>query len=562
MTRRRQGVSLLSEDAFLVWLGIIAFTLFVSSLWVGVHGGWAMHLRGADAPLNPVTLVVHAVNGKVEWPGWTGWLAVVMYLSLLGVVGLRVYRHQQRRPRHAHAARRMGSGREIRALSERAVAEKAQRMSVDAPGLPIGLHQGRMLWSSWEDTMVAIAGTRVGKTTSLVVPRALAAPGALLVTSNKPDIVSLIGPVRSRRGRVWLFDPQGVSGAASTPTWAWNPLGPVIDEVSAQRLAEHFAMGSRQVSATADAFFDGQGKSLLAAFFLALALDDRPIGELNNWLAREGDNEPVGVLRRHRPDSPFVAQLQAQYSAPDRQRGGVFATATQFVQSLSSAEVLKWVTPSADRPALDVEEFVAASEHGHADTIISLSREGVGSVGPLVTALTVAVSEAAERAAARESTGRLRVPLLLALDEAANICRWRDLPDLYSHFGSRGIVVDAILQSWSQGVDVWGATGMAKLWSAANVNIYAGGSTEEAFLQSLSQLIGDADETMRSVSYSRGMRSTNQHVQRQRIMDVSDLAALELGDAVVLASGSVPTIVKLVPWMKGPHAAAIEAARS
>jgi hypothetical protein len=39
------------------------------------------------------------------------------------------------------------------------------------------------------------------------------------------------------------------------------------------------------------------------------------------------------------------------------------------------------------------------------------------------------------------------------LDEAANVCRWRDLPNLYSHYGSRGIVLMTILQSWSQGVD-------------------------------------------------------------------------------------------------------------
>jgi hypothetical protein len=32
-----------------------------------------------------------------------------------------------------------------------------------------------------------------------------------------------------------------------------------------------------------------------------------------------------------------------------------------------------------------------------------------------------------------------------------------------------------ILQSWSQGVEVWGRDGMLKLWSAANVLTYGGG---------------------------------------------------------------------------------------
>jgi hypothetical protein len=38
-------------------------------------------------------------------------------------------------------------------------------------------------------------------------------------------------------------------------------------------------------------------------------------------------------------------------------------------------------------------------------------------------------------------------PLLVVLDEAANICRISDLPELYAHFGSRGITPITILQS-------------------------------------------------------------------------------------------------------------------
>ncbi|GAA1979560.1 hypothetical protein GCM10009718_15440 [Isoptericola halotolerans] len=90
--------------------------------------------------------------------------------------------------------------------------------------------------------------------------------------------------------------------------------------------------------------------------------------------------------------------------------------------------------------------------------------------------------EAAEELAARSAGGRLATPLLGVLDEAANVCRWRELPNLYSHYGSRGIVPMTILQSWSQGVEVWGESGMKKLWSASNVKVYGGGVSEVAFL--------------------------------------------------------------------------------
>ena len=51
---------------------------------------------------------------------------------------------------------------------------------------------------------------------------------------------------------------------------------------------------------------------------------------------------------------------------------------------------------------------------------------------------------------------RLPLPALFALDELANVVRWAALPDQFSHYGSKGLIVMGILQSWSQGVGLWG----------------------------------------------------------------------------------------------------------
>jgi type IV secretory pathway TraG/TraD family ATPase VirD4 len=149
--------------------------------------------------------------------------------------------------------------------------------------------------------------------------------------------------------------------------------------------------------------------------------------------------------------------------------------------------------------------------------------------------------------------------MLGVLDEAANVCRWRELPNLYSHYGSRGIVLMTILQSWSQGVDVWGESGMRKLWSASNVAVYGGGVKEREFLEMLSALIGDYDKRVTSVSTGRGQRSVSEQLTRERILDVADLQAMPKGRAVVLASGARPTLITTQPWMTGPHAEKVKA---
>ena len=54
-------------------------------------------------------------------------------------------------------------------------------------------------------------GAPDGKTTSRAGPGILEAPGAVLVTSNKRDVVDATRDVRSPPGPAWLFDPQGIA---------------------------------------------------------------------------------------------------------------------------------------------------------------------------------------------------------------------------------------------------------------------------------------------------------------------------------------------------------------
>src|SRR3546814_7964397 len=75
----------------------------------------------------------------------------------------------------------------------------------------------------------------------------------------------------------------------------------------------------------------------------------------------------------------------------------------------------------------------------------------------------------------------------------------------------------------------------------------------------LSQMIGDYDRRTTSTSVGRGSRSTSHGIQRERTLDIADLGALPRGRAVVFASGAPATLVETVPWMNGPHAAALRA---
>ena len=212
---------------------------------------------------------------------------------------------------------------------------------------------------------------------------------------------------------------------------------------------------------------------------------------------------------------------------------------------------MAWVTPS-ELPVFDPADF--ADTH---DTLYLLSKSR-SAAAPLIAALTDTTMRAAERRA-EQAGGRLDPPLPVILDEAANICRIADLPDLYSHLGSRGIVPVTILQSYEQGVTVWGEAGMASLWGAATKKLIGAGCDSPRLARDLSALIGQHDVPVRGVSYQDGRPGENISLRRQEILDPAEIRALPPGTAVLLATGVKPALINLKPWPTGPDAARIAA---
>jgi len=90
-------------------------------------------------------------------------------------------------------------------------------------GLALGNVGRKVVRATFEDTVLAVMAPRAGKTTAMAIPAILDAPGPVIVTSNKNDLVATTQRWRCRnRGRVWIFDPQDIGG--HLPAWTWDPL--------------------------------------------------------------------------------------------------------------------------------------------------------------------------------------------------------------------------------------------------------------------------------------------------------------------------------------------------
>ena len=411
--------------------------------------------------------------------------------------------------------------------------------------------RGPALFASWEDTITAFMAPRSGKTTALSIPYVLSAPGAVVATSNKADLWAATAQLRAQAGStVWLFDPQRITG--SRQRWWWNPFAGLATVEAAHRLAAHFVLTVDDN--TKRDLWGPAAQDLLCALFLAAASSGRSLRECGRWLADAGSPIPAELLDTAGFRALAASLRGAQNGAPET-RDGIYQTARTAAKCINDEDIMAWVAPprGKDLPVFDPVAFAAGR-----DTLYLLT-ESRSAASPLIAALTDAVMRAGRRQAER-SGGRLDPPMVVVLDEAANICRIADLPELYSHLGSRGMVPVTILQSYQQGVSVWGEPGMAALWGAATKKVIGAGIDDPRHARDLATLVGQHDVPVISVSYGDGRASQQVSLRRQEILDAADIRALAPGSALLLATGARPALVSLRPWYSGPKAAQITAA--
>jgi type IV secretory pathway TraG/TraD family ATPase VirD4 len=578
------------EAAWAVPIVAAVLLLVSAATWTGgtaaalVTGGSHAGARGAPFSLLLVIDLARGGTGS-RWPGVSPVLiwALTSALTLLVAcpVALVTVRWFARRPAADDPRRSLARARDVAHLTLPQVAAGAARLRPCLAGRPageipvgdVGLALGRLaggsargaaggkvLFSSWEDVVLAYMAPRSGKSTALAIPAVLSAPGAVIATSNKADVWAATAALRAAEtGQwVWTFDPQRIAYAPQT--WWWDPLADLTSVEEAERLAGHFVL-TVEDERSKD-IWGPAAQELLAALMLAARCCGGTLHDVYDWLNDEANPVPVDTLRGAGYRG-VAASLSGTQGSPAETRGSVYFTARVAAKCLRNPDITGWITPPVkpvvigpDGTPVTVERFQPGQLPTSKQTLYLLSKDGGGSAAPLVAALTDRVMRAATLAA-EQGGGRLDPPMVVVLDEAANICRIADLPQLYSHLGSRGIIPLTILQSHAQGVSVWGQTGMQALLGAATVKIVGSGIDDASFAEDLSRLIGDHDVTTVTVNTGDGRHSRSRSVRQQRILPAAAIRALPKGQALIWLTGSKVALVHTLPWYTGPQAADI-----
>lgn len=548
-----------------LFLGVAAVVIGLVAVW---FVAWAAASLAGHGHGGPARWLVSAGEGP-RWSAWaTVWAAVMFTVLIGGVVALvlAIRSAWSHREWTDSLAGSMSSRRDLAELTVEAVAEDTRRLGSEGAGegirVAVAVLTGQWLASTYEWSMLWIMGTRAGKTRSVAVPMLVEHGGAAVATSNKPDIVFKSRGPRSELGACWIQDPQDIYREGAT--WWWDPVSFVTTTARAEQLAGIW-LASRSAGdvGAADAYFEPMGRELLADLLLAAAKGHEPVTRVLEWIqfpdGRPGLPDPCQILRA----AGLVAvadNIEAKVNKSGDERSGIYGTAQSACGWLRSPEFLPWICrQGADdtRPQFNPVSFVRTTQ-----TLYLLSREGEGSARAITGALTAAVYAAAEELAF-ENGGRVPTPILFVLDEAANVCRWPQLPSLYSYAGSLGIILITILQSEKQGKGAWGENGFGMMVSAANLMGIGRGLNDEQHLTGLARLIGDRQIRDTSLTVGKaGHRSTSTSNRDERILTEADLRAIPRGRGVLFPAGARPVLIRLVDHSEREDASRIEASEA
>jgi type IV secretion system protein VirD4 len=433
------------------------------------------------------------------------------------------------------------------------------RARIAAVGAPLYLGAGTAgaALAPPQQAVLVLGPPRSGKTSTVVVPNVLAAPGPVVSTSTKPDVLQATWAARAEIGRCWLFDPSSTTAAPPGVTrLRWSPVTACRDWEAALLTARAMSGAARPSGFQGEAsHWTERAEALLAPLLHAAAVSGAGIEEVVRWVNRHDLDTGLAALAG--VGSELAADILTGLSETDRRElSGIWSTASGILAAYRSDVVL--------RGSRDLN-FDPARLPETTDTVyICASARHQALSAPLVVGLLEQIRAAAYAAstttAATPSIGS-RLPITLALDEAANIAPLPDLPSIVAEGGSQGLVTLACFQDLSQARVRWGEAAEGFL-SLFGVKLVLPGIGDLRTLELVSRLGGEGDVPVRSVSrrswlVGRQGTTVTSSTRRQRRLPVEAVAQLPLGTAILIDGAKAPTWLRLTPWYATPPFAGV-----
>jgi type IV secretion system protein VirD4 len=539
------------EVALAAFLAVVLTAALVLMLTAGLAGtffgdGWASGAL-ADMPAVAQRLPRHLDDPRNAWPskeaarlpgpaGIYCAFALVLAALLCGVVAA----HRVHRRLTGRYGARWAGPRDLSVVRVR----EARRGRIT-----VGTHGRRLIAAEAGQSVLTIAPTQSGKTTALAVPNILEWDGPVIALSVKTDLLLDTAARRSGLGQVAVFDPTGGTGLEETSSW--TPLFSCSTWSGARRVARWLTDGAvpnKRGLADGDFWYSAAAK-LLAPLMFAASTSGLTMDEVVRWIDTQEESVVVACLEATGSDEAMNA-MQANWARDDRQRSSVYTTAETVLEAYADPGVLA----RSRVPEIQPDWLL----NGKPNTLyICASAREQRRLRPVFVALLEEMLEAAYARSSRQ--GRpLDPPLLLVLDEVANIAPLPDLDVIVSTGASHGVQLLTILQDLAQAYDRWGRERADTIVNNHRAKLLGAGLADERSLEWVGRLLGDQALLQHSSTAGEaGRRSTTESTHYRPLAPANVMREARAGSALLVYGNLRPAWVHLRPWYADRHLRAL-----
>lgn len=388
-------------------------------------------------------------------------------------------------------------------------------------------------------SVLVLGPTQSGKTSGLAIPAILEWSGPVIATSVKDDLARATLGCRSRCGDVWVFDPTGGSGIS--PPAHWSPLSVCADWAAAQKMSAWLVDATPARAGMADAaFWYAAAAKQLAPLLLAAARGGYAMEDVVRWTNSSDWSEPGQVLHVTGEMDAALA-LSACENRDERIRSSVSTTLETVLAPFEDPEVARWTS----RTDIDLGDVVSSPATLF---LCGPSHEQARVQGLFAGLISAAIASATARAA---SLGRpLDPPLLVVLDEAANIAPVRDLDMVASTSAGLGVQLVTVCQDLSQLATRYGQDRARTIVNNHRAKLLLSGVSDLSTLDLISGLAGE--QAVRQHTYtldqSDGRRTRSSAVAFRRLAPADELRRVPPGRGILVYGHLPPVRLRLRPW--------------
>jgi type IV secretory pathway TraG/TraD family ATPase VirD4 len=412
----------------------------------------------------------------------------------------------------------------------------------------------QMIASTLRHSLLLFGPTLSGKTTSFVIPTVLRWRGPVIATSSKVDLLKATIRHRQRRGRVYVLDPFHASG---WPSVRWSPLVGSESWAGALDMAYWLTQAASVSHSVQSAeFWETLAKNLLAPLLYAAA--NRPgatmltvVGWANEYELADEVFAAFAAIEKKDPDDPGPklarSAFWASVKADPRRKDSIYGTAQVLLDVYKYPAVAETASGcDVDRDAF-LSGFDADGDRADNTVFVFAPENRQDQLRPLFEAFICWLVRAVEDRHAATGVA-LDPPLLVMLDEAANIAPLRKLGTYASSLASQGVQLVAVFQNLGQIRDRYGAQ-TATIVTNFLVKVLMGATTDRELLELLTALIGKEEHAQESLTYGvDGSRTATASIRQRELAPIHSLVQQQPGRALVLLSHRRPVRLQVRPY--------------